>query len=88
MSRTMRRSPSRWMFLPALLCTLTVSCQAVCPLLEPLRAADGGVVRCAAAGECPRASTDLVCADTEDRLRGCIDCVESRCVSFSAGVCP
>jgi hypothetical protein len=59
----------------------------ICPKSEPL-GIDGGSARCIAAIDCPRPSNVLVCSNTIDHFKGCVDCVATECVYFRPGPCP
>ena len=61
---------------------------SVCPREEPVAGADGGVVRCLVNIDCPRPSNVLVCTNTVDRFKGCVDCVATECIYFRPGPCP
>jgi hypothetical protein len=59
----------------------------ICPKPETL-GTDAGPARCIAPVDCPRPSNVLVCSNTGDRFRGCVDCVATECVLFKPGPCP
>lgn len=71
-----------------LLALLPTACSSLCPREEPLLGRDGGTLACVQSTDCPRPSSVLVCADVEDRLHDCIDCVDARCVRFHPEACP
>jgi hypothetical protein len=64
------------------------ACQRPCPVMTPQVGQDGGVSPCVTSTDCRRPPSTLVCASTEDRLRGCVDCVERRCVEYVPEACP
>ena len=60
----------------------------VCPKPENLLGSDAGTARCIAPVDCPRPSNVLVCSNTVDHFKGCVDCVGTECVYFRPGPCP
>ena len=67
---------------------LFLGCGRLCARAEPLSGLDGGPSICVSNTDCPRPSSVLVCGQNEDRLRGCIGCVDNRCVHYHPEVCP
>lgn len=74
----------RWLSLIAL---GGMACGGICPAQQALTPADGGQARCVAAADCPRPASTLLCASAEDRLMGCVDCVETRCFEYAPETC-
>jgi len=58
-------------------------CTTEAPLLLP----DGGAAVCVRSTDCPRPADVLLCASTEDQLRGCIGCAASACVRYTPRSC-
>jgi hypothetical protein len=71
-----------------LLAVLGLGCGPPCVLEAPVTLPDAGVASCVQSADCPRPANVLLCASTEDRLRGCIACQATRCVRFTPGTCP
>ena len=59
----------------------------VCSAPDPILAGDGGIYRCAKAEDCPRPGNILICTNTDDHARDCVDCINTRCDRFSRTVC-
>ena len=78
---------TRWRLLTAF---LAAGCGTtnVCPTQETLLAYDGGTARCLAPVDCPRNSNVLVCSNTTDHFKGCVDCIATECIRFRPGPCP
>jgi hypothetical protein len=74
--------------LPLLALHVLVACARPCPVERPQASSDGGVAACVTSSDCMRPPATLLCASTEDRLRGCVDCVKSRCVEYVPEACP
>ncbi len=64
------------------------SCGTVCPQREAFTTADGGALTCIVSTDCPRPANVLVCGQTEDHLRDCIACEDTRCVRYRPLACP
>jgi hypothetical protein len=72
----------------ALAGVLFAACGPPCAHQAPVSGADGGTASCVQATDCPRPADVLVCASTEDHLRGCVGCEASRCVRYTPAGCP
>lgn len=59
----------------------------VCSAPTGILASDGGSYRCAKAEDCPRPGNILICTNTDDHARDCVDCIDTRCERFSRTVC-
>lgn len=66
----------------------SAACHWPCPVEVSQAGPDGGAATCVTSSDCLRPSATLLCASTEDHLRGCVDCVDSRCVEYVPEVCP
>ena len=71
---------------PALVLVLS-ACPSVCPEEEPLLGPDGGVLPCVQSTDCPRPSNVLVCTNSDDKLRDCVGCVDTRCLRYRPREC-
>lgn len=67
---------------------LAAACNRPCPREVPQLGPDGGVAACVRPNDCLRLSATLLCGTTEDRLRGCVDCVAQQCIEFVPEACP
>lgn len=67
--------------------TALMACARPCPSAEALVGLDGGPFACVADTDCPRPANLLVCGSDEDRLLGCVDCSDTRCVRYTPAEC-
>jgi hypothetical protein len=63
------------------------ACGPPCALPAAVSQPDGGVARCVQSQDCPRPAGVLLCASTEDHLRGCLACEATACVRYTPGTC-
>lgn len=77
-----------WRLLSLLALVAVTACNRPCPVEVPQTTPDGGATACVTSSDCMRPSATLLCASTEDHLRGCVDCVERRCVEYVPEACP
>ena len=80
----MRRCVAR---LVPLVCLLSFAGCMPCSSQSDVVGPDGGVARCVQTADCPRPSSLLVCTNAEDRLKGCIGCIDGACVRFTPETC-
>jgi hypothetical protein len=60
---------------------------SVCTEPTAILGNDGGVHECTKAENCPLPGNILICTNTDDYARDCVDCINTHCQRFSRTEC-